>query len=116
MTDPVMSSNRPITRLSDDERLLFEAVIEFARREVGPYVREMDEQARLRPELLPKLFDLGVMGIEVPESLRRRRRDVLPLGAGRRGPGTGGRVSGACWWTCRTPSSSTPSCAGAATS
>jgi alkylation response protein AidB-like acyl-CoA dehydrogenase len=69
MTDPVMSSNRPITRLSDDERLLFEAVIEFARREVGPYVREMDEQARLRPELLPKLFDLGVMGIEVPESL-----------------------------------------------
>jgi alkylation response protein AidB-like acyl-CoA dehydrogenase len=53
--------------LADDEKLFSDSVYEFADREVRPYVREMDEHAKLRKELLPKLFDLGVMGIEIPE-------------------------------------------------
>ena len=57
----------PLTRLSDDERLFRDSVYEFADREVRPFVREMDEHAKLRPELLRQLFDLGVMGIEIPE-------------------------------------------------
>ena len=52
--------------LADDEKLFSDSVYEFADREVRPYVREMDEHAKLRLELLPKLFDLGVMGIEIP--------------------------------------------------
>ena len=51
---------------TEDEQLFFNSVYEFADREIRPYVREMDEQAKLRPELIPALFDLGVMGIEVP--------------------------------------------------
>src|SRR4029453_11449017 len=58
---------RPLTRLTDEERLLFDSVLEFARREVGPRVRTMDEEAAFPSDLLPKLFDLGVMGIEIPE-------------------------------------------------
>ena len=52
--------------LSEDETLFFNSVYEFADREIRPHVREMDEHAKLRPELIAKLFDLGVMGIEVP--------------------------------------------------
>ena len=59
----------PLTLLSEDERLLFGTVLEFARREIGPHTREMDEQAIFPKDLIPKLFELGVMGIEVPEDL-----------------------------------------------
>src|SRR6059058_913892 len=58
----------PLTQLSQDERLFRDSVYEFADREIRPHVREMDEHAKISPELIGKLFDLGIMGIEVPES------------------------------------------------
>ena len=58
----------PLTELSDDERLFRDSVYEFADREIRPRVREMDESAHLPRELIDRLFELGVMGIEVPES------------------------------------------------
>jgi len=58
----------PLTRLSEDEQLFRESVYEFAGREVRPLVREMDDHAKIGRPLIDKLFDLGVMGIEVPES------------------------------------------------
>ena len=61
-----MTLDRATLSLAEDEQLFFNSVYEFADREIRPYVREMDEQAKLRPELIPALFDLGVMGIEVP--------------------------------------------------
>jgi alkylation response protein AidB-like acyl-CoA dehydrogenase len=67
VTDIIASSHLPLTRLTDEERLLFDSVLEFARREVGPRVRTMDEDAAFPSDLVPKLFDLGVMGIEIPE-------------------------------------------------
>jgi alkylation response protein AidB-like acyl-CoA dehydrogenase len=60
--------NRALTSLSEDEALFRDSVYEFANREIRPFVREMDEHAKIRPELIGKLFDLGVMGIEIPES------------------------------------------------
>jgi len=57
----------PLTRLSEDERLFRDSVYEYADREVRPFVREMDEHGKVRPELLQQLFELGVMGIEIPE-------------------------------------------------
>jgi alkylation response protein AidB-like acyl-CoA dehydrogenase len=57
-----------LTTLSEDERLFRDSVYEFADREIRPLVREMDEQAKISPALVSKLFDLGVMGIEIPES------------------------------------------------
>jgi len=58
----------PLTRLSQDETLFRDSVYEFADREIRPHVREMDEHAKIPPQLLASLFDLGVMGIEVPEA------------------------------------------------
>jgi alkylation response protein AidB-like acyl-CoA dehydrogenase len=57
-----------LTTLSEDEQLFRDSVYEFAHREIRPLVREMDEQAKVAPGLIGKLFDLGVMGIEIPES------------------------------------------------
>jgi alkylation response protein AidB-like acyl-CoA dehydrogenase len=57
-----------LTALSEDERLFRDSVYEFADREIRPHVREMDEHAKIPRPLIDKLFDLGVMGIEIPES------------------------------------------------
>ena len=57
-----------LTRLSDDEKLFRDSVYEFADREVRPRVREMDEQAKIPRQLIDRLFDLGVMAIEVPDA------------------------------------------------
>jgi alkylation response protein AidB-like acyl-CoA dehydrogenase len=57
-----------LTTLSEDERLFRDSVYEFADREIRPHVREMDEHAKISRDLIAKLFDLGVMGIEIPES------------------------------------------------
>ncbi len=58
----------PLTTLSDDERLLRDSVYQFADKEIRPLVREMDEHAKFAPALIDKLFALGVMGIEIPDS------------------------------------------------
>jgi alkylation response protein AidB-like acyl-CoA dehydrogenase len=58
-----------LTTLSDDERLFYDSVYEFADREIRPRTRRMDEEAKIPGQLIDALFQLGVMGIEVPESL-----------------------------------------------
>jgi len=62
------SLSPPLTQLSQDETLFRDSVYEFADREIRPLVREMDDHAKIPPQLIASLFDLGVMGIEVPES------------------------------------------------
>src|SRR5262245_19897092 len=62
------SLSMPLSQLSQDEVLFRDSVYEFADREIRPLVREMDQHAKIPPTLLPRLFDLGVMGIEVPEA------------------------------------------------
>jgi alkylation response protein AidB-like acyl-CoA dehydrogenase len=57
-----------LTALTEDEVLFRDSVREFARARVRPLTREMDEHAKFNPELIRELFDLGVMGIEVPEA------------------------------------------------
>jgi alkylation response protein AidB-like acyl-CoA dehydrogenase len=44
-----------------------DAVREFAGTEVRPHVQAMDEAAQFRPELIQRIFELGLMGVEVPE-------------------------------------------------
>jgi alkylation response protein AidB-like acyl-CoA dehydrogenase len=58
----------PLTKLTQDETLFRDSVYEFADREIRPRVREMDEHAKIPRELIDKLFDLGVMGVEIPEA------------------------------------------------
>ncbi len=58
----------PLSALTDDERLFRDSVYQFADREIRPLVREMDEHASIPRSTIDKLFDLGVMGIEIPET------------------------------------------------
>ncbi len=58
-----------LTVLSEEEAMFRDAVREFALTEVAPHVSEMDEQAHFRADIIPKFFELGLMGIEVPEAL-----------------------------------------------
>jgi alkylation response protein AidB-like acyl-CoA dehydrogenase len=57
----------PLTRLTDDETMFRDTVRKFAREQIAPHVREMDEKGALRQDLLKQLFALGLMGIEIPE-------------------------------------------------
>jgi butyryl-CoA dehydrogenase/short/branched chain acyl-CoA dehydrogenase len=58
---------RPLTALSEDEKLFQSTVRKFAREEIRPYVREMDEAGVFRKEILRQLFAMGLMAIEIPE-------------------------------------------------
>jgi alkylation response protein AidB-like acyl-CoA dehydrogenase len=57
----------PLTALSEEEELFRDTVREFARTEIAPHVKEMDAAAHFNLDLIPKFFELGLMGIEVPE-------------------------------------------------
>lgn len=63
-----MTECRPaLTMLREEEALLQETVLEFAKRQIAPRVREMDREGIMPREIIDGLFELGVMGIEVPE-------------------------------------------------
>jgi alkylation response protein AidB-like acyl-CoA dehydrogenase len=57
----------PLTTLSEEEELFRGAVADFAEAEVRPRVAAMEKAEKMDPTLLPLCFDLGIMGIEVPE-------------------------------------------------
>jgi len=57
----------PLTTFSEDDELFRTTVRRFARERIAPRVREMDEKAAFDKGLLKEFFDLGLMGIEIPE-------------------------------------------------
>ncbi len=68
MTEDTAEQVHPLTVLTEDEAILRDSVREFAEGQVRPLVREMDEHAKIPRALIDQLFELGVMGIEIPES------------------------------------------------
>jgi alkylation response protein AidB-like acyl-CoA dehydrogenase len=58
----------PLTLLAEDERIFRDSVRGFAEAQIRPLVRDMDEHAKIPRSLIDRLFELGVMGIEIPES------------------------------------------------
>jgi len=68
VADSVLASQPapPLTLLSEDEQLFRTTVRQFAQENIAPQVRTMDEQQHFHPELIPQLFNLGLMGIEIP--------------------------------------------------
>ncbi len=64
----VATAPQPLSILSDEEVMFREAVRDFAETEVRPSVHEMDEAAKFRPEIIARFFEMGFMGIEVPEA------------------------------------------------
>ena len=57
----------PITTLTDDEVLFRDNIHQFADEKIRPLVKEMDEKGVFDKELLHEFFQLGLMGIEIPE-------------------------------------------------
>jgi len=57
----------PLTQLSEEEKLFQSTVRRFAREQIGPHVREMDEAGVFRKDIIQQFFELGLMGIEIPE-------------------------------------------------
>jgi len=58
----------PLTILSEEEQAFQQAVAAFAEEEVRPRVEAMERAAKLDATLIPKCFEMGLMGIEVPEA------------------------------------------------
>jgi alkylation response protein AidB-like acyl-CoA dehydrogenase len=56
-----------LTSLSEEEEMFRDAVNAFAEDEVRPRVMAMEMAGKIASELIPKYFELGLMGIEVPE-------------------------------------------------
>ncbi len=62
------TESRPaLTTLSEEETMFRDAVAGFVEEEVRPRVMAMEKAAQIDPHLIPKYFELGLMGIEVPE-------------------------------------------------
>ena len=59
----------PLTELTEEERMFFATVRKFAQETIAPAVRTMDDEQQFAPGLVKKLFELGLMGIEIPEEL-----------------------------------------------
>jgi butyryl-CoA dehydrogenase/short/branched chain acyl-CoA dehydrogenase len=57
----------PLTVLSEEETMFRDVVRKFARERIAPHVRDMDAAGVFRKDLLHEMFDLGLMGIEIPE-------------------------------------------------
>ncbi|RWA06474.1 hypothetical protein EKO27_g8633 [Xylaria grammica] len=57
----------PITHLSDLEEAMKETVSKFSKEFILPKVRDMDEAENMDPALVEKLFEQGLMGVEIPE-------------------------------------------------
>lgn len=57
----------PLTLLSEEEQAFADEIYKFAQKEIAPYVSQMDEESQLQPHVVPKLFEMGLMGVEIPE-------------------------------------------------
>jgi short/branched chain acyl-CoA dehydrogenase len=66
-TDTAQHIALPLTVLSEEEKMFRANIQRFARERIGPHVREMDEAGVFRKDLLKEMFELGLMGIEIPE-------------------------------------------------
>jgi alkylation response protein AidB-like acyl-CoA dehydrogenase len=63
-----ISSTTGLKYLTEDETLFRDSVRQFARETISPLVREMDEHQKMDDSLIRQLFELGLMGIEIPEA------------------------------------------------
>src|SRR5438093_9569616 len=65
----IVSEGQPaaLTVLNEEEKLFQSSVRQFAREQIGPHVREMDEAGVFRQDIIKQFFELGLMGIEIPE-------------------------------------------------
>lgn len=61
------SGRLPLTQLSEEEQFFYHTVRNYALEKVKPLVRKMDDEAQIDPSIPGQLFEMGLMGIEIPE-------------------------------------------------
>lgn len=59
----------PLSHLTEDEKLFQDSVRKFAADRIAPLSASMDESQQMDPGLIRQLFELGLMGIPVPDHL-----------------------------------------------
>ena len=64
----VPAAHPALTQLSEDETMFRDAVAAFAAEDVAPRVRAMEAAGKIDAAIIAKYFELGLMGIELPES------------------------------------------------
>ncbi len=62
-----MAAPQPLVALTEDESLFRDNIRQFAEETIRPHVREMDEKGVFEHSLIDQFFQLGLMGIEIPE-------------------------------------------------
>jgi short-chain 2-methylacyl-CoA dehydrogenase len=58
----------PLTDLSQDEAMFRDQVRQFAEERVRPLVTQMDKDAQIPRALIDECFELGIMGVEIPDA------------------------------------------------
>ncbi len=67
MIETISAAVPPLTQLSEEERMFQSVIRKFAHEQIQPHVREMDEAGVFRKDLIRQFFEIGLMGIEIPE-------------------------------------------------
>ena len=57
----------PLTDLSEEQQMLVSEVRRLCTETIAPRVSEMDEAAHCDPKILQQMFEMGLMGIDIPE-------------------------------------------------
>ncbi len=66
--------------LSEEHTMVQRMVRDFARREVAPSIKEQDRKEKMDPEVLPRMAELGILGINIPVKYGGQGMDYISLG------------------------------------
>jgi len=66
--------------LSDEQRMVQQMVREFAQKEIAPLIKESDRSGQMNPIVLPRLAELGILGICLPVRYGGQGMDYISLG------------------------------------
>ena len=66
--------------LTDEQKSAAEMVKEFAEREVYPTIKEYDRKQKMNPDVLPRMAELGILGINIPVRYGGQGFDYVTLG------------------------------------
>lgn len=69
MSSDLATARPPLTLLSEEEMLFRDAVTALAEGEVRPRVHDMEAAGKVDPALTRQFFEMGLMGIELPEAV-----------------------------------------------
>ncbi|NDJ52465.1 MAG: butyryl-CoA dehydrogenase [Chloroflexi bacterium] len=66
--------------LTDEQRQAAEMVRQWAQKEVAPTISEWDRKQEMNPEVLPRMAELGILGINIPVRYGGQGFDYISLG------------------------------------